>query len=281
MTTTDGHPAWPEFADHDLDRLADTIKRTAGITLPGHRRSMVSSRLGRRLRELNLASLADYLPLLNDVNGDELATMLDAIVTNKTEFFREAEHFDHLRDVVLPALAQAGDVRILSAGCSSGEEPYSMAIAAHEALGPLAGRVRIEAIDLSRIKLAQAKRGVYLDAARSALGRERLLRFFLKGIGASSGLLQVRPELQANITYRRHNLMQTLPYSHSFQVIFCCNVSIYFDQPTQEALFKRLYDAMAPGGWLYLGQAESLIHLNVPFQPVSAALYRRASLLNG
>ena len=207
--------------------------------------------------------------------------MLDAILTNKTEFFREVEHFDHLRDVALPALAQAGDVHILSAGCSSGEEPYSIAMTAHEALGPLAGRVHIDAIDLSRIKLAQAKRGVYLDVERSTLGRERLIRFFLKGIGASSGLLQVRPELQTRIDFRRHNLMQALPYGHRFQVIFCCNVSIYFDQSTQEALFRRLYDALVPGGWLYLGQAESLVHLSVPFQPVSAALYCRASSANG
>jgi chemotaxis protein methyltransferase CheR len=156
-----------------------------------------------------------------------------------------------------------------------------MAMTAHEALGSLAGRVHIDAIDLSRIKLAQAKRGVYLDAARSMLGRDRLMRFFLKGIGASSGLLQVRPEIQARIDYRRHNLMQTLPYQYSFQIIFCCNVSIYFDQVTQEALFKRLYDALVPGGWLYLGQAESLVHLTVPFQPISAAVYRRASIANG
>jgi chemotaxis protein methyltransferase CheR len=269
-------PAWPTFADAALDRLADTIKRTAGITLPAHRRSMVSSRLGRRLRELGLAELTDYLPLLADPNGDELATMLDAIVTNKTEFFREPEHFTHLRDVALPTLGQGGEVRILSAGCSSGEEAYSAAMCAHEALGPLAGRVRIDAIDLSRVKLAQARRGIYLDAARAQVGRDRLLRFMLKGIGGSSGLLQVRPEVTGRVEFRRHNLMQPLPYDHRFHAVFCCNVSIYFDQPTQEALFRRLHERLHPGGWLYLGQAESLVHLQTPFQPVAAALYRRA-----
>lgn len=274
-------PAWPSFADHDLDLLAETIKRTSGITLPAHRRSMVSSRLGRRLRELHLGTLADYLPLLADANGDELATMLDAIVTNKTEFFRETEHFDHLRDTVLPTLGKAGDVRILSAGCSSGEEAYSAAIAAHEALGPLATRVRIDAVDLSRIKLAQARRGIYLDAIKTQVGRERLLHFFLKGIGASSGMLQVRPEVAARVEFLRHNLMQSLPYAYRFHVVFCCNVSIYFDQPTQEALFRRLHDVLLPGGWLYLGQAESLVHLQVPLQPVAPALYRREPAANG
>lgn len=273
--TVPAAPEWPRFDDPDLDRLAETVKRVAGITLPAHRRSMVASRLGRRLRELRLASLHDYLGLLDDPAGDEMGAMLDAIVTNKTEFFREPEHFDHLRDTVLGPLGGRGEVRVLSAGCSSGEEAFSAAICARESLAERATRVRIEAVDLSRVKLAQAQRGVYLDAARAQVGRERLQRWFLKGIGSSSGLVKVRPELAELVAFRHHNLMRPLPFSQRFHAIFCCNVAIYFDQPTQEALFARLLDALEPGGWLYLGLAESLVHIRTGFQGVGASLYRR------
>jgi len=265
----------PRFDEPDLDRLAATIKRASGITLPGHRRSMVASRLGRRLRDLRMGSLSEYLPLLDDAAGDEMASMLDAIVTNKTEFFREPDHFLHLRDTVITPIGRNGSVRLLSAGCSSGEEPLSAAMCAREALGDQGERVRIDAVDLSRIKLAQAKRGVFLDAAKARVGRERLFGFFLKGTGSSSGLVKVRPEVAKLVAFRHHNLMRPLPFDHRFHAIFCCNVAIYFDQATQEALFARLYDALEPGGWLYLGLAESLIHIRSRFSAIGPSLYRR------
>jgi chemotaxis protein methyltransferase CheR len=266
----------PRFDEPDLDRLSATIKRVSGITLPSHRRSMVASRLGRRLRDLRMGSLSEYLPLLDDAAGDEMASMLDAIVTNKTEFFREPDHFQHLRDTVMHAIGRNGSVRVLSAGCSSGEEPFSAAMCAREALGDQGDRVRIDAIDLSRIKLAQAKRGVFLDAAKARVGRDRLFRFFLKGTGSSSGLVKLRPEVAKLVAFRHHNLMRPLPFDYRFHAIFCCNVAIYFDHATQEALFARLYQALEPGGWLYLGLAESLIHIRSEFSAVGPSLYRRA-----
>lgn len=266
----------PRFDEPDLDRLSATIKRVSGITLPGHRRSMVASRLGRRLRDLRMGSLSEYLPLLDDAAGDEMASMLDAIVTNKTEFFREPEHFMHLRETVIGPIGRKGAVRMLSAGCSSGEEPFSAAMCAREALGEQGERVRIDAIDLSRIKLAQAKRGVFLDAAKARVGRERLFRFFLKGTGSSSGLVKVHPEVAKLVAFRHHNLMRPLPFGHRFHAIFCCNVAIYFDHATQESLFARLYESLEPGGWLYLGLAESLIHIRSSFLAVGPSLYRRA-----
>lgn len=266
----------PRFDEPDLDRLSATIKRVSGITLPGHRRSMVASRLGRRLRDLRMGSLSEYLPLLDDASGDEMASMLDAIVTNKTEFFREPDHFAHLRDTVITPIGRKGAVRMLSAGCSSGEEPFSAAMCAREALAEQGERVRIDAIDLSRIKLAQAKRGVFMDAAKARVGRERLFRFFLKGTGASSGLVKVHPEVAKLVAFRNHNLMLPLPFGHRFHAIFCCNVAIYFDHATQESLFARLYESLEPGGWLYLGLAESLIHIKSSFVAVGPSLYRRA-----
>lgn len=263
------------FEECDLDRLAATVKRVSGITLPNHRRSMVASRLGRRLRELKMDSLANYLPLLDDATGDEMASMLDAIVTNKTEFFREPEHFSHLRDTVMAVHGARGGARILSAGCSSGEEPYSAAICAREVLGEQADRVHVEALDLSRIKLAQAKRGVYLDAAKSQVGRERLMQWFLKGIGSSSGLVKIASNVSSLVTFRNHNLMTPLPFTQRFHAIMCCNVAIYFDQPTQEHLFAKLFAALEPGGWLYLGLAESLIHIRSDFISIGPSLYRR------
>lgn len=267
--------AGPRFDEPDLDRLSATIKRVSGITLPGHRRSMVASRLGRRLRDLRMNSLSEYLPLLDDAAGDEMASMLDAIVTNKTEFFREPEHFLHLRDTVINPIGRHGSVRVLSAGCSSGEEPFSAAMCAREALADQGDRVRIDALDLSRIKLAQAKRGVFLDAAKARVGRDRLFRFFLKGTGPSSGLVKVHPEVSRLVAFRHHNLMRPLPFDYRFHAIFCCNVAIYFDHATQEALFAKLYDALEPGGWLYLGLAESLIHIRSNFSAIGPSLYRR------
>lgn len=266
----------PVVTEQDLHELAALVRRLSGITLPPHRHNLIQARLGRRLRELNLGSFREYLHLLRDnADDEETAIMLDAITTNRTEFFREPDHFTHLGEVIRDA-SKGGQVRLLSAGCSSGEEPFSMSIIARETLGDIGpDRVTIEALDLSRVKLAQAKRGVFLDSVQAQLGRTRLTGHFLKGQGSSSGLVKLHPQALRLTTFRHHNLMRPLPFQQRFHAIFCCNVAIYFDRQIQEGLFARLFDHLLPGGFLYLGLAESLLHVAHRYDYVSPALYHR------
>ena len=170
-----------------------------------------------------------------------------------------------------------GPIRVLSAGCSSGEEPYSIAMCAREALGDEAAHlVRVDAGDISQTKLAEAKRGVYSSSSVAHLGRMRLTRHFLKGQNQCDGQVKVRPEVHKLVTFERINLIHPLPYAHRFHAIFCCNVAIYFDSKVQATVFGHLYDALRPGGLLFIGHAETLrLAGDLPFRNLRIATYLR------
>jgi chemotaxis protein methyltransferase CheR len=215
------------------------------------------------------------------VRGDarELAEMIDLLTTNKTSFFREAAHFDYLRDRLLPALGP-GPLRIWSAGCSSGEEPYTVAMVVREAWGALASRdVKILATDISRRVLATAAAGVYPEALLGEVPPELLRRHWTRaeasGVRGAAPGWRAGDGLRSLVTFAPLNLMGAWPMRGPFQAIFCRNVMIYFDKATQQALVNRYYDLLAPGGHLFVGHSESLSALSHRFTYVQPAVYRR------
>jgi chemotaxis protein methyltransferase CheR len=251
--------------------ISGIVYDVAGIRLPEGKEGLVRSRLGKRLRARGLASYGDYLALVRQPGGDELAEMVDALTTNKTDFFREPAHFDFLRQRVLPKLGN-GPLRLWSAGCSTGEEPYTLAMVLRDSLGDLARRdVKILATDISRRVLAHAKAGVYADGPMDGVPAEVRRRHFVR---VADGW-EVAPALRALVTFAPLNLMGAWPMRGPFQAIFCRNVMIYFDRPTQQALVRRYYELLAPGGYLFVGHSESLSALDHAFTYVQPAVYQR------
>jgi chemotaxis protein methyltransferase CheR len=262
-----------ELAPEQFRSISRTVYDVAGIQLRPGKEGLVRSRLAKRLRALGLATYEDYLArVAADATGRELAEMVDALTTNKTNFFREPAHFDFLRERVLPTLP-ATPARIWCAGCSTGEEPYTLGMVLHETLPDLARRdVKILATDISARVLAQAKAGRYAEAVASEVPPELLRRHFTRAPG---GMWEVGPSLKGLVTFARLNLMETWPMRGPFQAIFCRNVMIYFDKPTQEKLVGRYYDMLAPGGHLFVGHSESLSGIAHRFAYVQPAVYRK------
>jgi chemotaxis protein methyltransferase CheR len=270
-------------ADSDLTagqfrEISETVHDIAGIQLREGKEGLVRARLARRLRQLAIPSFGAYLAL---VRGDarELAEMIDLLTTNKTSFFREAAHFDYLRDHLLPSLGP-GPARLWSAGCSSGEEPYTIAMVLREAWGALASRdVKVLATDISRRVLATAAAGVYPEAQLGDLPPELLRRYWARaetpGVRGAAPGWRAGDALRSLVTFAPLNLMGAWPMRGPFQAIFCRNVMIYFDKATQQALVNRYYDLLAPGGHLFVGHSESLSALAHRFAYVQPAVYRR------
>ena len=271
-----------EFADQDFQRIRRIINEIAGIALAEGKRELVYSRLSRRLRQLGLRRFDEYCRLLETGGEDnpELGEFVNALTTNLTSFFREPHHFDFLGKELLPALMRERSlsnrrIRIWSAGCSTGEEPYSIAMVLREALPAVGWDVKILATDLDSNVLATADRGVY-DANRvKDLSEIRLRRWFQRSRDAQSGQVRVAPELRDLIVFRRLNLMLDWPMSGPFDVIFCRNVVIYFDKPTQRVLFERFADLLAERGHLFVGHSESLFKVTDRFVPLGKTIYRR------
>jgi chemotaxis protein methyltransferase CheR len=249
-----------------------------GIDLDG-KEVLISARLSKKLRELNLASYEQYIEYVQqDVSGESLASMVDALTTNHTSFFREAQHFYYLRHIILPTLSPSDPIRIWSAACSTGEEPYSIAFTLLEELGHASGlRASIVATDISTKVLAHAEGGIYPESRFESIPVERLRHLVLKGSGESSGHYMVRKEIRSLITFSRLNLMEDFSHMGLFSVIFCRNVMIYFDRETQQHLVNRLAAQLEPGGHLFIGHSESLNGIEHPLRYVCPATYRKPS----
>mgnify|MGYP001013569799 FL=1 len=224
----------------------------------------------------------DYCRLLETGGEDnpELGEFVNALTTNLTSFFREQHHFEFLGRELLPALMRerslsARRIRIWSAGCSTGEEPYSIAMVVRETLPSVGWDAKILATDLDSNVLATAQRGVYDEARIKDLPEARARRWFQKGRGTQSGQVRVAPDLQDMIVFRRLNLMLDWPMSGPFDVIFCRNVVIYFDKPTQRTLFERFADLLTERGHLFVGHSESLFKVTDRFAPLGKTIYRR------
>jgi chemotaxis protein methyltransferase CheR len=250
------------FERSDFEFIAAAIYEDAGIHLPATKANLVYSRLAKRLRALGLENFRDYCALVGSENGaSERAQMIAALTTNVTRFFREPHHFDHLKDNLLaPAvkdIKSGGRLRIWSAGCSSGQEPYSIALTVLGALPDArAYNVRILATDINPHVLETARRGVYTAEELTSVPQE-LRRSWMEAAGPGSSKLDEGP--RALITFRQLNLIGAWPMRGPFDAIFCRNVVIYFDEKTQMRMLNRMSSLLRPGGYLYLGHSERLI----------------------
>ena len=268
------------FASIDLTakefrRFSELVYRMCGINLTEGKEGLVRTRLAKRVQALGLSGFSEYLDLVErDVEGEEAVLMLDSISTNKTSFFREVQHFEYLRDRVLPPLlASGGPIRFWCAGCSSGEEPYTLSLLLHEMAPDVARRdVRILATDISTRVLAKAKEGIY-DAATLADVPPALVKRYFTREDAAGTRYRVADGVRSLVRFARLNLMEAWPMKGPFDVIFCRNVMIYFDKPTQERLIARYYDLLGPRGHFLVGHSESLTALSHRFHYVQPAVY--------
>ena len=247
------------FTAEDFKTIAQILHSHAGIALAEGKAALVYSRLAKRLRALGLRSFRDYCALIQDAKEvDERQAMMAALTTNVTRFFREPHHFDHLRDQVLPKLVdhakRGGRVRLWSAASSNGQEPYSMAITVLAALPDAANLdVKILATDIDPNMIAEGRAGIYREDAVSPVPLDLRRRWFKK---AGEGRWEVADELRALVSFRELNLIGDWPMKGKFDVIFCRNVVIYFDEPTQERIWSRFAPLLNPGGTLYIGHSE-------------------------
>ncbi|MCD9034015.1 chemotaxis protein CheR [Luteimonas sp. Y-2-2-4F] len=276
--STSGRREFP-FHDRDFRRVCELIRQHAGIALGPAKRDMVYGRLSRRLRALRVDSFQAYLDRIEQAGDDELQAFVNALTTNLTAFFREPHHFERLREELL-SRARADGPRPLplwSCAASTGEEPYSMAIAACEAFGSLAPPVRILATDIDTQVLATAAQGIYTMERVAGLEPALLRRYFLRGAGAQAGRCRVRPELRALVDFRPLNLLAPrYEAGRDVVALFCRNVMIYFDKPTQREILARLVTHLADDGLLYTGHSENYLHAADLIRPCGRTLYRRA-----
>ena len=264
------------FTDRDLDRARRLIYQQAGIALSHAKRNMIYSRLARCLRQIGEVSIPRYLDRVESGDLAVIETFTNALTTNLTSFFREPHHFpilaNHLRRAGAPR-----PLEIWCAACSTGEEAYSIAMTAVEAFGSFAPPVRILASDIDTNVLATAQTGIYSEEHIEAITPERRRRFFLRGRGANAGKVCVREELRALVTFRRINLQgQGWPQRGSLDAIFCRNVMIYFDRPTQFGILERFAPLLRHDGRLFTGHSESLHHAARLFRPLGMTVYQLA-----
>lgn len=265
------------FDDKDFRFLVGLVKERTGIVLSDNKRSMVYSRLARRLRLLGLKTFSAYCTLLQkEDNPEEMAQLVNAITTNLTHFFREGHHFEHLRDeVIRPRLENPGEgrrIRIWSAGCSSGAEPYSIAMTVHQALGSRRNwDCRILATDIDSNMLAMGAAGIYPREMCEKIPSD--YQHYAHDI--TQDQCQMDDALRAMISFKPLNLMERWPMNGPFDAIFCRNVVIYFDKDTQRVLFNRMAELLKPGGWLYVGHSESLHNVCDRFELKGRTIYQR------
>jgi len=268
--------------ERDFARLSRLVYAECGIHLCPAKKTMLSTRLLKRLHELRLRSFSDYYDYVTSAEGrlQELPHMIDVVSTNKTEFFREPAHFDFLQQTLLPELARRkgrhGHVQVWSAGCSSGEEPYTLAmvisdwVERHAPLG-----FTVLGTDISRRMLDHARRAVYGQGCLRGVPPHVITRYFLRGKGHQAGLVRVAPEVRGRVELRWLNLMEPFVGLEEMDVIFCRNVIIYFDRPTQMRLIERFERQLVPGGHLFLGHSETLNGMESSFKPVRPTIYQR------
>jgi chemotaxis protein methyltransferase CheR len=248
-----------EFSDTDFARTRKLIRQFAGIALSDGKRALVYGRLVPRLRKQGLTHVSEYLEKVEG-DGVEREHFINSLTTNVTDFFREKHHFEALRTRILPRLyARGGPVRIWSAGCSSGEEPYTIGLTVLAAPPPPGVDVKILAADLDSNVVAHAAAGIYPLSKLEPVSAEDRHRGFMRGRGKNEGFACATPELKALVHFRQLNLMAAWPMKGPFDVIFCRNVMIYFDEPTRRALIDRFVSLLAPGGVLMLGHSEAMI----------------------
>ena len=270
-----------EIEDDEFQYLRNLVYREAGINLTSAKRCLVQTRIGKLMRKRNIDGYQELFRLLrDDTTGQELTNVIDVITTNHTYFFREQEHFNFLADTIVPELLERSstrNLRIWSAGCSSGEEPYTIAIMLKERVDVEQDwNFQIFASDLSTKALYAAENGVYNAEAIKNLPLESKRKFFRKGKGRFADLVKVKGELRQHITFQRHNLLEHLQSQADFDVIFCRNVMIYFDHETKTKVVQRLSEKLKHDGYFITGHSESLNTIENPFTMIRPTVYKNA-----
>jgi chemotaxis protein methyltransferase CheR len=271
----------------EFTRLGEFIQTKCGIKMSASKKTMLEARLRRRLRNLDMESFSEYCNYLFSPQGvkNELIHMIDVVTTNKTDFFREPAHFDYLFHTALPELiaTRGSGIRkklvLWSAGCSTGEEPYTLAMVLSEFTESHPGAAidyMILATDISTKVLEQAKLGIYEYDTIEPIPREFRKKYLLRGKDRGKKLIRIVPELRTVIKFRRLNFMEgDFGMREPLDIIFCRNVIIYFDRPTQEVLLNRFCRHLRPGGYIFMGHSETLHGLNVPLVQAAPMVYRK------
>lgn len=272
-----------DLSDRDFSRLSTLVYEKCGINLHDGKKALVRARLGKRLRKTGFQTFNQYYQyLMSDDGGEELVHMLDAISTNLTSFFREEKHFDFLVKEVFPTYQKARNgrrsfpLRFWSAGCSSGEEAYTLGICLMEYLdNPESYDIKILATDISTKVLSTAMKGVYPQSRVENVSQLMLRKYFQQGHGSWNGHFKVKPILRKIAEFRRLNLMEPFPFKGTINLILCRNVMIYFDKKTQESLINRFYNCLVNGGYLLIGHSESLTGISHRFKYIKPTVYQK------
>jgi chemotaxis protein methyltransferase CheR len=265
------------LAAAEFEEIRRLAHQKFGLNLHKGKEELVAARLARKIRECRCRSFREYYRhVLEDSTGEALIGMIDALATNHTGFLREPAHFEFLREHVLPQLAGRSRIEIWSAACSTGEEPYTIAFTVLESMLPADyGKLQILATDISTKALDAARRAVYPADRFAEFPAMWMRRYLLRGEGRWKGWCRIKPEVAARLEFARLNLVEPFSHGRRFPLIFCRNVMIYFDKPTQEKLVNRLAGCLEPGGYLFVGHAESLTGVKHALQYVRPAIYRK------
>jgi chemotaxis protein methyltransferase CheR len=272
------------ISSSDYTRLRELVYDEAGINLGSERKTMLEGRIRRRLKDLAIHSYREYCEYLFSGEGlkEELVHLIDVVTTNKTDFFREPRHFDFLTAAAVPEFMAANAARrpmlVWSAACSTGEEPYTLAMVLSEYAATHPGfAFRIIATDISTTVLKKAGLGIYSTDAVRPVPQNLKVKYFMRGRERSIQRVRVVPELRRLVEFRRLNFMDSdYGMQEKFDAIFCRNVIIYFDRPTQQSILEKITQRLQPRAYLFMGHAETLHELDLPVTPVAPALYRRA-----
>lgn len=266
------------YTDADFLRVKSLVYDFAGIDLNESKKNLVYNRLAKRIRFLQQDSFSQYLDYVEEQGEAEFIHLINAITTNLTFFFRENHHFEYLAETVIPHLLKTNQstkkIRIWSAGCSTGEEPYSLAIVLKETV-PAGWDAKVIATDLDTNVVQTGVTGVYKIDRLKGMSEARKKQWFLKGKGANEGNVKVKPDLQKIIEFGQINLMHEWPLRDAIDVIFCRNVVIYFDKETQAKLFNRYADILPDGGHLFIGHSESLYKVCDRFELLGKTIYQK------
>lgn len=274
-----------KLLDREFQRFSRFIYDTVGIKMPPAKKTMLEARLQKRLKALSLTSFEEYADYLFSQDGlsTELVHLIDVVTTNKTDFFREPAHFDYLVNHALPTILTSRSrtfhdpVRIWSAGCSTGEEPYTLAMVLSEFSQTAQDfKATITASDISTRVLQTAKTAIYTEEQAETIPMPIKRKYVLRSKDKTRGVVRIAPQVRSLVSFRRINFMEEeFGISEKMDIIFCRNVVIYFDKPTQEVLMNKFHRQLKPGGYLFIGHSETLSGLNVDFTPVASTVYRK------
>jgi chemotaxis protein methyltransferase CheR len=264
------------MSDRNFELIANVAYQITGIKLGDHKRNMIYGRLARRIRALGLKSFNEYCALIETEDGPEIHEFVNAITTNLTSFFREPHHFEFLANTVFNDIKRQGNnrrIRGWSAGCSTGEEPYSIAMVTRESMPATGWDIKLLATDLDSNVVAHSKEGIYNADRIAELSSNRQQKWFMRG--RAGGQVKVKPSLQELITFKQLNLLHSWPMKGPFDFIFCRNVVIYFDKETQKVLFNRYADLLKPNGYLFIGHSETLHKVSDRFRSLGKTIYQK------